>query len=120
MSVKNFDVNDDPVNVFQKLIGDSFRLFKKCSNEKIVEMNEKGANLKQLDDIDVKAFLAANLWMDTKKCSSFSDYYSKNDDVNDKFLCRLRTVSGLSARSIRRIFASTRLHRDIQQMLHLL
>lgn len=106
-------LEDDPTEVFLKLIQDTLEKFKKFSNQKRLEMNETLPDKKQLrplDDIDLYSFVATILWMDTRRLSTITEYYEKNPDLADPFLLRLRENSGFGRNQLRNIYKSMRLY----------
>lgn len=73
-------------------------------------MLESGQKIKQLDWNDMLAFVASMVWMDTRKLPTMREYFCKDDDLNDKFLCRLRDSTGFGGNKLSSVFKSCRLY----------
>lgn len=101
---------DDPVKVFLSQVEDSFKLFLKYSNQKREELAQNGKKLSILEMKDMYAFMAANLWMDTRQLPRVDEYFSKDPLLRDTFICDMRDATGLSRNHFLSIFKSARLY----------
>lgn len=108
--VVGFTLEDDPTEVFLAQVEESFKLFLKYSNQKREELSEGGKRMAPLDMKDMYAFMAANLWMDTRQLPRIDEYFCKDPLLCDKFICDLRESTGMSRNHFLSIFKSARLY----------
>lgn len=109
--LKNIESDDNPCDIFLKLMKPTLELILKYSNDKRIELKEqKKKKYPELDWKDILAFVTAILWMGTKRLPRFHEYYSNDPDLQDAFLIRLRKNNGLSRNKFRSIFTTCRLY----------
>lgn len=65
--------------------------------------------MKILDKKDTLCFVASKLWMDTRKLPRISEYFCTDDDLKDKFMCRLRDNSGFGRNQLMNYYKTLRL-----------
>lgn len=102
--------SDGPLIVFEKIVSGVMDKFLQYSNDKRREMKESGKKINEIDKKDVAAFLALNLWMDTKQLANVREYFCMDDDLNCKFCCRLREQSGFGRNKLTSLFNTIRMH----------
>lgn len=96
----------DPVEVYVDMLKEVLEKVLKFSNDKRKELNDKGAKLKDLTMENIYCFVLAMNWMDTRKLPTMREYFCKDEDLQDRFLCRLRENTGMGQQLIHRMHIS--------------
>lgn len=109
---KGIERTESATEIFLKLVKEPLEKFKIFSNQKRKELNEKFEKLvyKDLDEKDMLAYVSTLLWMDTRRLPEITEYYSKNPDLSDPFLKRLRENNGFSRNKFRSVYRTARLY----------
>lgn len=103
-------VDNDPVEVYVNMLKPVLELLIKYSNQKRAELNKKGAKMKDIDYDSMLTFVASLNWMDTRKLPNMREYYCKDDDLNDRFICRLRENTKFGRNQMELVFKTCRLY----------